>query len=421
MKLNQAALLPLIGSVAAIPGSSFPGHDSHRSLDISSSNAVVARDVPDDPWDLPKLQEPACEIAPLDKSVDVTPKIHEAIEKCGDGGSILMKHHEWSFHSVLDLSGCKNCQIYMLNTTVKATVDMEYWGGKRAMIQMYNTSGAVIEGFFGTFDGNGEAVWTGDDPNYQSPVLFEIDSSENITISTGINFEYPQKVGYAINNSNNIASGGFCYGDPFSGGTKPDTTCLSVSDSTNLNLTGGGAGLHGPCIELKGGVDNVLIQNPNCYGTYIETLGHGIVFGTLDGDREEGSRDIKNVVVNGIQSSTNIAPITFRHCSSSSGAPPAQISNITIDRIQVATGNEYGLLVEQCDEGSDAELSDILFKRYYARISNDEIAGIVDCPDAGICDFQFNHFNVTAYPWHNPLPLQCTNFDDPVGVTCVEP
>ena len=108
---------------------------------------------------------------------------------------MLMRHHVWSFHTVLDLSGCKGSQILLLNTTIKATDDLDYWEGNPAMVQIYNTTRVLMSAFMGQFYGNGEAHYKHiiEHPSYQRPkALVAIGSSENIIID-GANFDYPRR------------------------------------------------------------------------------------------------------------------------------------------------------------------------------------------------------------------------------------
>ena len=204
------------------------------------------------------------------------------------------------------------------------------------------------------------------------------------------------------------------WGDP-----PRNTTGFSVNNSSNLNFTRASTALFGDCIELNGGVENVYIENAACRGPVLtDGQSSGITFGSLENDREEGTRDVKNVAVKGILGPAAISPVAFRHYSSKIGAPPAQISNITIDGPIETREIQYAIVFEQCEEGSDAELTDTVFEDYTGRISSYEdypVGGMIDCPEDGICDVVFENFNMTGREYQ-PIQILCFDYDK-LGLT----
>jgi hypothetical protein len=121
-------------------------------------------------------------------SLDDTPAIHAAIASCGEGGTIVIPQGStYHLRTTLEFTGCEDC-VMQLDGTLKASDDLAYWQGKRAIIHMSGIRSAKIFSSTGTgrIDGNGLAAWEkfSADKSYHRPTLHYIEkASSDILIS----------------------------------------------------------------------------------------------------------------------------------------------------------------------------------------------------------------------------------------------
>jgi galacturan 1,4-alpha-galacturonidase len=91
-------------------------------------------------------------------SIDDVPAIRKAIASCGNGGTIVFPAGStYYLNSVLDLTGCSNCDI-QVEGLLKFSGSTEYWGGKTAMININKINGLKLRSLTGSgvIDGNGQ-------------------------------------------------------------------------------------------------------------------------------------------------------------------------------------------------------------------------------------------------------------------------
>ena len=127
---------------------------------------------------------PVCTpVAAGSASKDDAPAIYAAIQKCGNGGTVVIPAGKtYYLNTVLNFDGCKSC-VFQLDGTLKASDDLAYWEGKTAILYLKNIPGLKFTGA-GVIDGNGQKAWDrfATDSTYKRPTLFYIDGGHDINM-----------------------------------------------------------------------------------------------------------------------------------------------------------------------------------------------------------------------------------------------
>ena len=122
-----------------------------------------------------------------DAGIDDVPAIESAISSCGKGGIIAIPAGEtYAIRTTLSFAGCVHCD-FQIEGTLKASDDLTYWEGKRAIFLMSGITTATVRSVTGTglVDGNGQAMYDefAVNSSYARPTLWYITKSTGITIS----------------------------------------------------------------------------------------------------------------------------------------------------------------------------------------------------------------------------------------------
>jgi galacturan 1,4-alpha-galacturonidase len=173
-------------SINTVLGDSYSSWIDQSGVGITAStvSALVVKNKSVAPAKSPATKGPVCTpITGNSVSKDDTPAIYAAIQKCGNGGTIVIPAGKiYYLNTVLNFDGCKSC-VFQLDGTLKASNDLTYWEGKTAILYLKNILGITITGT-GVLDGNGQKAWDrfASDSSYQRPTLFYIDGGHDINM-----------------------------------------------------------------------------------------------------------------------------------------------------------------------------------------------------------------------------------------------
>jgi galacturan 1,4-alpha-galacturonidase len=357
-------------------------------------------------------------------SIDDVPNINIAVERCGDGGTILIPAGQtYMIRSRLDFNYCYGCR-FQIDGTLKVSDDLDYWEGKTAFfVQPYGYGATFFSSTgSGLIDGSGQAYWDhfATNKTYRRPFLIQISNGNGITFTNITLKNAPFWFFFVTDNSANITLSNLVLSAVSTSENRPantdgfDTGDCSDVTITNVHVTNGD-----DCVSFKNGSNNITVNNITCVGS------HGISVGSLGSDR--GHPDaVQNVYVSNAKmiNCTTATRIKFYPGGPSHGT--VVVSNVTYKDITV-DNCDYALQVDNCYESdpttckenpSAAKLVDIHFSNIIGKTSNkyDPVVARIDCPPTGTCDLTFKQWDIVT-PTGNSTVL-CSNYDHPSGVTC---
>lgn len=357
-----------------------------------------------------------------DSSKDDTPAIHEAIAKCGNGGTISIPSYGfYHLRSALDLSGCNGCTIE-LDGVLQVSDDTNYWSTQGAVISVNRASQARIVGS-GLIDGNGQRAWDeyAKNKNLRRPFLLQVsDWSKGVTVS-GLRLR--NSPSFFIAQSGNAQD---CHyenldilAESTSGNLPMNTDGIDIGDSTYTSIRNVSITNYDDCIAFKPGVNYLTVENVRCGGRC-----HGLSVGSLG---KSSNDQVQNVYVNGAKMSNcqKAAGIKLYPGGPKHGVP--SVKNVTWNNIEV-DGSDYAVQIQSCyfapasyceKYPSKATLSDVHFNGFHGRTSGryQENVTNLDCPKAGTCDVHFQDWKVGSHDG-NGKDL-CANTPGDIDIPCV--
>ncbi|KAF9880836.1 extracellular exo-polygalacturonase [Colletotrichum karsti] len=357
-------------------------------------------------------------------SKDDAPSIIDAIKKCGNGGTIVIpKGTTYMIGSVLDFTGCNNCD-FQLEGTLKVLENFSYWNGKQTIINVKKITGAKIRSLTGSgvIDGNGQGSWDkfAADKTYDRPTLLYITGSSNVQVS-GITVKNPPSFGLSTaGDSTNVAFRDISLSAVSSSSNLPkNTDGFDIGPASHVTVQNVTVVNNDDCVALKAGADYVEIRDITCSGS------HGLSIGSLG--KTAGSTDfVKNVFVGNaiMKTSTKAAGIKVYPGGSTHGI--ATVSNVTWDGV-VVDNSDYAFQVQTC-YGETAEfcasnpptsqITDIFVKNFSGTTSTKYkgVTANVNCPVKGSCEIAFTNWKVKA--GSGTATVACANSGSVTGVTC---
>ncbi|KFY05925.1 hypothetical protein V492_08231, partial [Pseudogymnoascus sp. VKM F-4246] len=283
-----------------------------------------------------------------DTQKDDTPAIIAAIKSCGNGGTIVIPAGKtYSLRTILDFTGCVNCE-FQLEGTLKSSTDTTYWSGQPAIIYFNRIAGVNFHSVTGSgvIDGNGQAAYD----------RWAIETFARPTVIYVVGGSKLSFKGFAIHNAPNAFIGQ-------KGGAQDVTyatlTMTSASKSTNLPKNTDGFDIgestntliqdvvvnnQDDCVAFKSGCNYVTVDGITCGGT-----NHGLVVGSLGKDNDDS---VKNVYV---------TRATMINCGKAAGIKvyaggsdhgTSTVSNVTWDGVDVQ-GCDYGAQIQSCYGADD--------------------------------------------------------------------
>ncbi|KAL2129176.1 hypothetical protein VTI74DRAFT_8116 [Chaetomium olivicolor] len=362
-------------------------------------------------------------------TVDDVPAIRAAITRCGNGGTIVLPAGKtYMLRSQLDFSGCVNCD-FQLEGRIKASDNLDYWSGKRYMIQISGVKGAKFRSVTGTgeIDGNGQAAYDrfAADKSYKRPTLMVIQGgSSDISVSN-----------FRVKNAPNVffSTGGDATRLSFSRLTltanskssnpPKNTDGFDIGAASHVTMTSISVQNQDDCIAFKPGINYLTVTDITCDGS------HGLSVGSLG--KAPGSVDtVQNIYVKSaiMKNSSKAAGIKIYPGGPLHGS--AIVKNVTWDGVTI-DNCDYAFQYNACyneDESyckanpSPAQVTDIYIKNFSGTTSSKYAPTTVEvfCPVKGAkCQVHVSGWKVKSPK--SDSKLLCDNISSSsLGTSCVD-
>ncbi|APA06822.1 hypothetical protein sscle_02g015920 [Sclerotinia sclerotiorum 1980 UF-70] len=357
--------------------------------------------------------------------IDDVPAITAAIKSCGKGGVIQIPAGvQYSINSVLDFTGCAGCT-FNIEGTLKASENLDFWEGKRAIFYMNGINTATIQSVTGTgvIDGNGQAAYDyfATNTSYARPTLHYITgASSHITIKN-LKVKNPPNVFFSVTGgSTNVAYSGLTM-TAASKSTAPakNTDGFDVGDSTYVTLNHITVSNDDDCIAFKPGANYVTVDTISCTGS------HGISVGSL-GSKAGTTDSVTNVYVTGATMIDSTKAVGIKLYPGGSKHGSAVVRNVTFNDVTVQN-SDWAAQIQSCygedasycaSNPSTASVTDVYFTNFKGKTSSKNSPDVanLDCPKSGTCNINFSSWTVA--PTSGSATFLCANVDTSKGLTC---
>jgi galacturan 1,4-alpha-galacturonidase len=352
---------------------------------------------------------------------DDVPAIQSAIATCGNGGTIVIPAGKtYAIRSVLSFAGCVGCD-FQIEGTLKASDDLTYWGGKKAMFLMSAITNAKVRSVTGTglVDGNGQAAYDyfATNSSYSRPTMWYITGSTGITISN-LKFKNPPNVFHsAAGNSKNIVYDGITLTAASKSTVAPkNTDGWDIGPASYVTITNAVVSNQDDCIAFKAGANYVTVNGISCTGS------HGLSVGSL-GSKVGVTDTVSNIYVYNAVMTGSTKAVGIKLYPGGFGS--AIVKNVTWDTVTVSDVG-YAAQIQSCysqtaaycaSNPGSATLTDIYFKNFKGTTSTSyaPVIANLNCP-AGTCDVYFSSWSVA--PPTGTAKYLCANIDSTPGITC---
>ncbi|KUJ09607.1 pectin lyase-like protein [Mollisia scopiformis] len=355
-----------------------------------------------------------------DAGTDDVPAIESAIASCGNGGTIVIPAETtYALRSTLSFAGCANCD-FQIEGTLKASDDLTYWEGKKAIFLMSDITSAKVHSVTGTglVDGNGQAAYDyfAQNSSYARPTLWYITGSNSITIS---NLEFrnaPNVFHSAAGNSKNIAYSDITLiAESSSFNVPKNTDGWDIGPATYVTITNADVSNQDDCVAFKPGASYVSVSGITCTGS------HGLSVGSLG---ESGTTFVENIYVYNATMISSTKAVGIKLYPGGYGT--ATVSNVTWDTVTV-TDCAYAAQIQSCygqtaaycaENPGSGTITDVYFKNFKGTTSTsyEPVVANLDCPADGICDIYLSGWDVA--PPSGTAEYLCANIDSSPGITC---
>jgi galacturan 1,4-alpha-galacturonidase len=371
-------------------------------------------------------------------SKDDTPAIYATIQKCGNGGTIIIPTGKtYYLNTFLNFDGCKSC-VLQLDGTLKASDDLTYWGGKTAILYLKDIPGLTITGT-GVIDGNGQKAWDrfASDSSYRRPTLFYIDGGHDINMH-GWKMINPPNVFHSVKgDAFNIAYSNLNMSAISTSKNPPKNTdgklptLISVRNPTNQDLgfdIGASAFVTlidirvvngDDCVAFKPGANHTTITGITCTGS------HGLSVGSLG---KSNADTVSNIYVSDATMISSTKAVGIKTYPIGNGHGVSTVTNVTFNNIRVQN-SDYAIQIQSCygeDEsycktnGNNAVLKGIVFEGISGTTSNrySPVTSNLNCGVKGVCDVKIKGYTVKA--GGGTGEVLCANTPGSLGVGCAK-
>ncbi|CAG8972355.1 hypothetical protein HYALB_00005023 [Hymenoscyphus albidus] len=353
------------------------------------------------------------------EGTDDVPAIVEAIKTCGKGGIIVLSAEQtYSIRSTLEFTGCSNCD-FQIEGTMKVSNDLDYWGGKKAIINVGSITGAKIHSVTGSglIDGNGQAAWDrfASDSSYGRPTLMVITKSSGITVDKLRFVNAPNVFHSTGSGSTNIVYTNIDLSAKSSSSKPPKNTDGWDIGASHITM----ANLHvqndDDCVAFKPGADYVDVRNVTCIGS------HGLSVGSLG---KTNLDTVSNIYVKGATMKDSTKAVGIKYYPSGYG--DAVVKNVTYEDITV-DNSDYAIQIQSCyneeadycaSHPSEAQLEGIHFNNFKGTTSKNYKGTVanINCSNKDECDVHVKSFSVKSAG--GTAAVLCAHTPRDIGVTC---
>ncbi|GFF86685.1 hypothetical protein CNMCM6936_006848 [Aspergillus lentulus] len=355
-------------------------------------------------------------------SIDDVPAIRKAISSCGNGGTIVFPAGStYYLNSVLDLTGCSNCDI-QVEGLLKFSDSTEYWGGKTAMININKINGLKLRSLTGSgvIDGNGQNAYDlfASNSSYKRPTLLYITGGSNIEVS-GLRQKNPPNVFNSVKGDAMHVTFTNLRMDATSHSDNPpkNTDGFDVGASTDVTISSVNVSNDDDCVALKPGCNYVTVENVTCTGS------HGISVGSLG---KSSADTVQNAYLHRITMIDSTKAAGIKTYPSGNGHGLSTVKNVTFSDFTVQ-GCDYAFQIQSCygesasycaSHPGNAILQDIIVKGFSGTTSSkdDPVVANLNCGASGTCGVSISDFKVKAPS--GKATVLCANTPSSLGVTC---
>ncbi|GFF66479.1 probable endo-xylogalacturonan hydrolase A [Aspergillus lentulus] len=355
-------------------------------------------------------------------SIDDVPAIRKAISSCGNGGTIVFPAGStYYLNSVLDLTGCSNCDI-QVEGLLKFSDSTEYWGGKTAMININKINGLKLRSLTGSgvIDGNGQNAYDlfASNSSYKRPTLLYITGGSNIEVS-GLRQKNPPNVFNSVKGDAMLVTFTNLRMDATSHSDNPpkNTDGFDVGASTDVTISSVNVSNDDDCVALKPGCNYVTVENVTCTGS------HGISVGSLG---KSSADTVQNAYLHRITMIDSTKAAGIKTYPSGNGHGLSTVKNVTFSDFTVQ-GCDYAFQIQSCygesasycaSHPGNAILQDIIVKGFSGTTSSkdDPVVANLNCGASGTCGVSISDFKVKAPS--GKATVLCANTPSSLGVTC---
>jgi galacturan 1,4-alpha-galacturonidase len=371
-------------------------------------------------------------------SKDDTPTIYAAIQKCGNGGTIVIPAGKtYYLNTALNFDGCKSC-VFQLDGTLRASDDLTYWEGKTAILYLKNIPGLTITGT-GVIDGNGQKAWDrfATDSSYKRPTLFYIDGGHDINMhgwkminppnvfhsvkGDALNIVYSNLNMSAISTSKNPPKNtdgkilSFLPvqnpADQYLGFDVGASTFVTLTDITVINGD--------DCVAFKPGANHTTVTGITCTGS------HGLSVGSLG---KSSADTVSNIYVSDATMISSTKAVGIKTYPMGNNHGVSTVTNVTFNNIKVQN-SDYAIQIQSCygeddayckTNGNNAVLKGIVFEGISGTTSNkySPVTSSLNCGANGVCDVKVKGYTVKA--GEGTGQVLCANTPGSLGVACVK-
>ncbi|THZ08150.1 pectin lyase-like protein [Aureobasidium pullulans] len=352
---------------------------------------------------------------------DDTPAIYAAIQKCGNGGTIVIPAGKtYYLNTVLEFDGCKSC-VFQLDGTLKASDDLTYWEGKTAILHLKSVPGLTFTGA-GVIDGNGQKAWDhfATDSSYKRPTLFYIDGGNNIKMD-GWTMINPPNVFHSVKgNALNIAYSNLNMSAVSTSKNLPkNTDGFDIGASTYVTLTDITVLNDDDCVAFKPGSNFTTVIGITCTGS------HGLSVGSLG---KSNADSVSNIYVSDATMISSSKAVGIKTYPMGNGHGISTVTNVTYTNIKVQN-SDYAIQIQSCygedgtyceTNGNNAVLKGIVFENFSGTTSKkySPTTANLNCGAKGTCDVKVKNYAVKA--GSGTGQVLCNNTPGSLGVACAK-
>ncbi|KAL2813358.1 Exopolygalacturonase X-2 [Aspergillus granulosus] len=399
------------------------------------------------PLDTRRDRHKVCFVKPGRKGGDDAPRIHAALRKCNNGGTVVLDK-EYTIRSPLDLRFLKHIDI-ALTGTVEFGTDIEFWQHNLFRFHFQSASSWWVWGGedihlygagTGVIHGNGQ-TWYDEyaiNGTITRPILFITDGWHGGSI-TGLKLRHsPNWHNLIANSSDLLISDMDIFSRSFSDAWASNLDGWDTFRSDNVVIQNSNINHDDDCVSFKPNSTNIIVQGLHCNGS------HGISVGSL-GNYPYQYDIVSDLYIynNTMANTTTAARLKVWPGAEAikKGNPPwvggggaGYVRNVTYDTM-INDNNNLAIQIDQCygainsseceDHPSKVILTDVLFKNMWgtANGADDPVAGQLICGSEGSCD-NIRAENVTiSNPSGEPPQWQCRFQDEELldlgGVGCI--
>ncbi|KAF2470873.1 pectin lyase-like protein [Lindgomyces ingoldianus] len=282
-------------------------------------------------------------------SKDDTPAILSALQKCGNGGRILLpKGTTYTIRSPIDLSACQACD-FQINGLLGVSTDWNFWSGQHAVFTIISGQAAVIrsDGNTGIINANSYGVTTSYKEPSKTPKLFSITNSSNIHFS-GLKLKNVYGTAFEVT----AKTTGMYFYDMDIGtedSTAPPTDGFQISDAKHVYINNNTIRADGACVMLLPNASNVQVEDTTCITSGSTNLGpSGIEFQLVIGT---GLSYVRNILVKNFRAIGTMNVVALWTGQETREVHTIEIANATFDNVTMEGPVKQAVYLEQCRPG----------------------------------------------------------------------